>query len=86
MQKYLPIDIKTVFTTTDDVAKRRAICNLCDKKILGVCTECKCPLLSKIKVSICSCPLGKWGATTGVDAPFDGIISDKPEADMMNSK
>ena len=79
-------DLNTIFATSVVVADRRAICNACDRMVLGVCTECKCPLLSKIKVSISDCPLGKWGATTGVNTPFDGIVPDKPEADMMNSK
>lgn len=76
------LDLNTIFTTPEIVADRRAICNACDKKVLGVCTECKCPLLSKIKVSISSCPLGKWGAVVGVDAPFDGIVPNEPEADL----
>lgn len=76
------IDLKTIFTTSEVVAERRAICNACDKKVFGVCTECKCPLLSKIKVSITSCPLDKWKATIGVDVPFDGVIPDKPMPDL----
>lgn len=82
MQNYLSINLKTIFTTKEAVAERRAICNACNKKVFGICAECNCPLLSKIKVSITSCPLGKWPVTTGVDAPFDGIIPNEPEADL----
>lgn len=76
------IDLKTIFATAEDVAKRRAICNACEKKILGVCTACGCPLLSKIKVSISKCPLDKWEVTSGVDVPFDGVIPNQPEFDL----
>jgi hypothetical protein len=76
------LDLKTIFAPISAVVQRRAICAACDKKVLGVCTECGCPLLSKIKVSISKCPLDKWGATIGVDAPFDGVIPNQPESDL----
>ena len=76
------LDLKTIFTPLGAVTQRRAICAECDKKVLGVCTECGCPLLSKIKVSISKCPLDKWAAVAGVSSPFDGVVPHKPELDL----
>lgn len=75
-------DWSTMFTPAEKAQERRSICNACPSKKLGVCTECGCPLLSKIKVSFTECPLGKWGKVDGTSAPFDGVIPEAPEPDL----
>jgi len=40
--------------------ERRKICDSCDKKNLGICTECNCVIALKTKMKKTRCPLRKW--------------------------
>lgn len=46
--------------------KRIETCNSCDKKgvapltNIAICTECSCPLATKVKFFTVKCPLNKW--------------------------
>ena len=44
------------------VEKRYAICKECESLQDGRCSACGCPIPGRLKVSISSCPLGKWDA------------------------
>jgi hypothetical protein len=49
------------FKDVNEQAKKRAyICNECDKRNLGICTECGCFLEAKVRFPNATCPLGKW--------------------------
>ena len=48
-----------------DVQKERLqLCLDCDKKILGACSVCWCPLAAKSWIASESCPIGKWTSYT----------------------
>jgi hypothetical protein len=46
--------------------KRLETCDACDKKgfapltNVAICTECNCPLLTKVKFFTSKCPLDRW--------------------------
>lgn len=42
------------------IANRVAVCDNCDKKKLGICTACGCPLPAKIIKISNKCKLNKW--------------------------
>jgi hypothetical protein len=56
--------LKTFFENFKDLnetSKIRAnICNECNKRNFGICTECKCFLEAKIRIPMAKCPLNKW--------------------------
>lgn len=50
-----------MFTTDERAEERLTICAKCDKfSDVGLCNECGCVMVVKVKVATSSCPLGKW--------------------------
>jgi hypothetical protein len=60
--------------TDEQVAERFAICQQCEHYTGSACRKCGCGvsgqrgLVSKLSWAGESCPAGKWGPVTGVDA------------------
>ncbi len=50
----------TEFVDKQTKDKRKNICNVCDKKKLGFCTECGCVVITKVMWERNKCPLNKW--------------------------
>jgi hypothetical protein len=42
------------------VKSRLETCDGCNKRVLGVCSECGCVLAFKTRKIKSKCPLGKW--------------------------
>lgn len=59
----------------DEVNARYAICQACEWFRDGACAKCGCPVvrerqyISKLSWASESCPIGKWGPTTGRPSP-----------------
>lgn len=46
---------------SDETAEQRvAMCNVCDSYKDGVCSECGCVMVFKIKILTAACPKEKW--------------------------
>lgn len=55
----------TVERVSEEIAKKRFnICKGCPEliKLTNQCKKCGCFMSAKTKLSIASCPIGKWGA------------------------
>lgn len=48
------------YAKSEVISQRRDICSICDKKVSGICSECKCIILLKTTQETEKCPLGKW--------------------------
>lgn len=48
------------FSSEEQIELRKAHCVACDKKILGICSECGCIVEVKVKYLWSECPDGKW--------------------------
>ena len=58
----IPNRIKNILLYDQDVIdKRRALCDACEHRIGLNCKKCGCFIKAKTKVSVSSCPVGKWG-------------------------
>lgn len=42
------------------VKERLKVCDNCEHKRFGVCTQCSCIIIAKTKVAAAECPLKKW--------------------------
>jgi hypothetical protein len=50
-----------MFATDEKAGERMDMCAQCDKfNDLGLCTECSCVMVVKVKIETAACPLGKW--------------------------
>lgn len=50
-----------MFATKEKAEERMKLCAQCDKfNSIGLCTECGCVMVVKVKIDTSSCPLGKW--------------------------
>lgn len=43
------------------VVERKKVCEACPSNCLGVCTQCGCVIMGKVRVAAALCPAGKWG-------------------------
>ena len=55
------IVIMVIFASDEKAGERMNLCTKCDKfNSLGLCTECGCVMVAKVKIETSSCPLKKW--------------------------
>lgn len=53
--------VMAMFASKDDAIARKAICDVCPKKLGMLCGECGCLVAAKVRLNAASCPLNKWG-------------------------
>lgn len=58
--------INNIKDVNEQAKKRAYVCDSCDKRNLGVCTECGCFLEIKVRLPNATCPLNKWIEETNV--------------------
>jgi hypothetical protein len=60
---------------------RMEICNSCDKNEIGICRSCGCVLALKVRANENSCPEGKWGSYSLLDAhrEYEAMILSESE-------
>ncbi len=51
---------KRLIADRGTIESRSAICATCDSRLGFVCRECGCPIYSKVRLWLNSCPLKKW--------------------------
>ncbi len=52
--------INNIKDVNEQAKKRAYVCGSCDKRNLGICTECGCFLEIKVRLPNAKCPLNKW--------------------------
>ena len=80
MLKYAMQNQEAFFVTDEVYDQRISICKKCDwyDEKQHRCKECGCWLDQKAKISLDSCPIGKWSEDKEgwVKDKFDGIMKD----------
>jgi hypothetical protein len=56
----IPKAVISGYATSDVIANRREICDVCPSNKGGICSECSCVIVVKTGFKDVQCPLNKW--------------------------